>query len=104
MMIFETHVRLDYVHVSTLLNDLREEYWIIHARKVARHIIRKCVVCARQSVRHMTVATALLPMNRVRDARVFEITGVDFAGPLYLKSEEKGGFVFLLAQCIVRYI
>lgn len=89
MMILETHVRLGHVHVSTLLNDLREEYWIIHARKVARHIIRKCVVCARQNVRHMTVTTVPLPMNRVRDARVFEITGVVYAGPLYLKSEEK---------------
>lgn len=34
-------------------------------------------------------ATASLPMNRVRDAKVFEIVEVDFVGPLYLKAEKK---------------
>lgn len=31
-----------------------------------------------------------LPPDRVRDATVFEIVGVDFAGPLILRGGEKG--------------
>ncbi|XP_024872186.1 uncharacterized protein LOC112454821 [Temnothorax curvispinosus] len=89
MMIREFHTRLGHVHVTALLNVLREEYWVIHGQKVARSIVRKCVVCAQQNAQPFTVATAPLPMNRVRDARVFEIVGVDFAGPLFLKNDVK---------------
>lgn len=49
--ILKAHICLGHVPVSTLLNNLREEHWIIHGRRVARRIVRKCVVCARQSVR-----------------------------------------------------
>ncbi|XP_011859693.1 PREDICTED: uncharacterized protein LOC105557134 [Vollenhovia emeryi] len=89
MMILYTHIRLGHVPVSTLLNTLRENHWIIRGRKAARHIVRKCVTCARQNVRPLNAITAPLPRDRVRDARVFEIVGVDFAGPLYLKAEVK---------------
>lgn len=89
MIISEFHIRLGHVSVTALLSALREEYWIIHGRKVARSIVRKCVVCARQSAQRLTVDKTPLPMNRVRDARVFEIVGVDFAGPLYLRDEAK---------------
>ncbi|GFV74567.1 hypothetical protein TNCV_5130091 [Trichonephila clavipes] len=32
-----------------------------------------------------------LPLDRVTDCVAFEIGGVDLAGPLFLKSEEKAG-------------
>lgn len=31
-----------------------------------------------------------LPIQRVRDASIFEVTGVDLAGPIYLKGRQKG--------------
>lgn len=34
-----------------------------------------------------------LPVNGVRDATIFEITGVDFAGPLFLRGGEKAWIV-----------
>lgn len=37
----------------------------------------------------MQCETPPLPINRVRDAAVFEISGVDFAGPLYLRGGMK---------------
>ena len=33
----------------------------------------------------MQCDTPVLPINRVRDARIFEVVGVDFAGPLFLR-------------------
>ncbi|KAL7307889.1 hypothetical protein TKK_0000205 [Trichogramma kaykai] len=37
----------------------------------------------------MKTPSTSLPENRVRDAKVFEIIGVDYAGPLYLREEGK---------------
>ncbi|KAJ8976805.1 hypothetical protein NQ317_018464 [Molorchus minor] len=46
-----------------------------------------------------------LPVDRVRDAAIFEVTGVDFAGPLYLKSGEKAWVCLFTSavQYIVQY-
>ena len=37
----------------------------------------------------MQVQSPPLPLNRVGDAVAFNVTGVDFAGPLHLKSGNK---------------
>ncbi|CAG7815247.1 unnamed protein product, partial [Allacma fusca] len=42
---------------------------------------------------------APLPLDRVRDAEIFEVTGVDLAGPLYLKGGKKSWVV--LFTCAV---
>ncbi|XP_043466586.1 uncharacterized protein LOC122501306 [Leptopilina heterotoma] len=89
LLMTEKHENHGHVNVSTLLSMLREDYWIIHGRKIARSIVSKCVVCKRQDSKRMTVETAPLPRERVRDARIFEITGVDFAGPVFLRNERK---------------
>jgi len=39
--------------------------------------------------RRMDSAVAPLPEDRVKDASVFEICGIDLAGPLFLRGEEK---------------
>ncbi|KAF2890893.1 hypothetical protein ILUMI_15280, partial [Ignelater luminosus] len=54
--------------------------------------------------RHKRVAESPpLPLDRVRDATVFEIVGIDFAGPLYLKSGEKA-WVCLFTCAIYRAV
>ncbi|XP_011858694.1 PREDICTED: uncharacterized protein LOC105556221 [Vollenhovia emeryi] len=89
LLIEQSHVSLKHSNVSTMLSHLREEYWIIHGRRVARSVVRKCVICTRQRAKPLEVAPAPLPRDRVRDARIFEVTGVDFAGPVYLKGDLK---------------
>ena len=59
------------------------------ARKTIRSVIEKCVTCKRFSAKAMQVDPAPLPLHRVKDSAVFEITGVDFAGPLFLRGQQK---------------
>lgn len=40
-----------------------------------------------------------LPMKRLIDAAVFDVVGVDLAGPLYLNNKEKA-FIFLFTTAI----
>ena len=72
--------------------DTREhifQFWIVHAKKAVQRIIKKCTICIRFNRQPVTVPVAPLPENRVKNAKVFENTGIDLAGPLYLKSNEK---------------
>jgi len=83
------HEKACHVGVQGLLSLLRERFWILKGRKTIRGILTKCVACRRHGARHISTIPPVLPEPRVRDAAVFETTGVDMAGPLFLKDCRK---------------
>ena len=89
--------------VQSLMIVLREKYWIIAARRVIRSVISHCVRCKRYSIKRLEVEPSALPVNRVRDAAIFEVVGVDFAGPLFLKGGEKA-WICLFTCAVYRAI
>ncbi|GBM26101.1 hypothetical protein AVEN_12857-1 [Araneus ventricosus] len=56
-------------------------------------LITGIVVGTTLSLEYLDTPTAPLPVDRLRVASVFEITGVYFAGPLYLKRNQKSWIV-----------
>ncbi|XP_035220570.1 uncharacterized protein LOC118193572, partial [Stegodyphus dumicola] len=66
-----------------------EEFWIIGARRRIRSVVKQCVRCKRFSAKPPTTAPIQLPLDRVRDAFAFEVTGIDLCGPLILKNKNK---------------
>ncbi|XP_035233535.1 uncharacterized protein LOC118205352, partial [Stegodyphus dumicola] len=70
-------------------NSSREEFWIIGARRRIRSVVKQCVRCKRFSAKPPTTAPIQLPLDRVRDAFAFEVTGIDLCGPLILKNKNK---------------
>lgn len=89
LLIRETHENMCHADVQSVMCQLRERFWILKARKTIRSVIEKCVTCKRFNTKPMQVDPAPLPLHRVKDAAVFEITGVDFAGPLFLREKQK---------------
>ncbi|XP_015433580.1 PREDICTED: uncharacterized protein LOC107189534 [Dufourea novaeangliae] len=89
LLVKESHERLCHTGVQTLVSDIRERYWILAARRAARRVIDKCVICKRQKGKRLKAIPTPLPTDRVRDAAVFEVTGVDLAGPVFLKVNQK---------------
>lgn len=83
------HEKNCHAGVQVLLNILRENYWILGGRKALRSIISKCVKCKRQKAKRLETKAGMLPLNRLREAAVFEITGTDFAGPIFLRNRQK---------------
>ncbi|KAJ8982414.1 hypothetical protein NQ317_017216 [Molorchus minor] len=86
-LVIHVHEKFCHVGVQGLIGLLREK--ILDIRRPTFYIIGKCKVCRRFDSKSFQVPSPPLPTDRVREAACFEITGVDLAGPLYLKSEEK---------------
>uniref|UniRef100_A0ABD2X9A7 Integrase catalytic domain-containing protein n=1 Tax=Trichogramma kaykai TaxID=54128 RepID=A0ABD2X9A7_9HYME len=84
-----THERLRHAGISTTMRTLRERVWILSSRRAVRKVINRCVNCRRHAAKTVTTPATCLPEDRVRDADVFEVTGVDYAGPLYLRDGTK---------------
>lgn len=104
MMIREIHESLGHAGTQIIMNYVREKYWIISLRKVAKSIIAKCIICQKQRAKRLESEPPPLPPNWVRDASVFEIVRIDFAGPLLVRGGERGGFAFSRAPYTERFI
>lgn len=90
LLIRESHENLCHAGVQTVMCYLREKFWILSMRESVKSVIRKCIICKRYNAQRLNADPSPLPVNRVKDATVFEIVGVDSAGPLYLKNQQKG--------------
>lgn len=71
------------------MGKLRETVWILGGRRAVKKVINKCSTCKRFQVKRLESISAPLPENRVKDGKAFQITGVDLAGPLFLKGGSK---------------
>ncbi|GBM03007.1 hypothetical protein AVEN_14521-1 [Araneus ventricosus] len=98
-MIMHKHKTLSQCGVQTLMFILREEFWILKSRRTIRKAIKTCTVCRRFEAKHPEVQAAPLPEDRLRDSATFETTGIDLAGPLYLRDGSKSWVV--LYTCAV---
>ncbi|XP_064479339.1 uncharacterized protein LOC135392562 [Ornithodoros turicata] len=80
------HRRALHSGVQTTLTLLREKWWISQARQLVKFITRRCKVCARFRATRATAPTAPLPADRTNPSHPFDTTGIDFAGPVYIKT------------------
>lgn len=82
----------EHFHVGQrgLLSIVRERYWPINARLVIKRIVSKCYVCFRHNPQPVNQFMGNLPNYRITPSPVFSNTGVDYAGPVYLKESGPG--------------
>ncbi|XP_074096713.1 uncharacterized protein LOC141525910 [Cotesia typhae] len=70
---------------------LRRQCWILGGRAPIKSFIQHCLVCARIRAVRTQQLMAPLPSSRVTPSLVFETTGVDYAGPITLKTFQGRG-------------
>ncbi|XP_058840879.1 uncharacterized protein LOC131696352 [Topomyia yanbarensis] len=80
------HKILLHAGPQLMLSTIRQKYWIVGARNLVRRTYHRCIKCFRQKPILVQQATADLPTSRVTPARPFSISGVDYCGPVFLKS------------------
>ncbi|XP_062526540.1 uncharacterized protein LOC134199505 [Bombyx mori] len=67
---------------------LLQRYWILSSRNIVRQRIHRCVQCFRARPTHNQPRMGPLPAVRVRPARPFLKTAVDFVGPFYVRANK----------------
>lgn len=92
LIIRETHLKALHAGSQLTLSLLREEYWILCARSIVRAVLYKCVACTREKAPIPTECMGNLPHVRVnRSTRAFVHTGVDYAGPVSIRTTKGRG-------------
>jgi len=83
----EVHRRMFHSGVSQTLAEIRQEYWILKGRAEVKKVLNRCQVC--QIVEGGPCRMPQMPpwpKERVVQSIPFEYTGLDYFGPLYIKS------------------
>lgn len=80
------HVRLLHTGAQSLLNSIRQTFWPISGRNIARNTVRKCTRCFRFDPKTPKIIMADLPRSRFSMNFPFSISGTDYAGPFYIRN------------------
>ena len=88
LVVYEAHRKQLHSGVNAVVTSLRQNFWITAARQYVRKLLRRCVTCRKvEGTAFRAPDPAPLPKLRVQEATPFSVTGVDFTGPLYVRSE-----------------
>lgn len=87
------HIRLGHAGPQLLLYSVRDKYWPVGGRTLARKIVYECVRCFRVKPREKNVIMGMLPADRVIPAPPFSSCGVDYAGPVLIKNKRGKGSI-----------
>jgi len=78
--------RLMHGGPQAILSAVRQKYWPLNGRNIARSVVHRCIKCFKYRPVVVQPIMGDLPEARVRPTRAFKKTGVDFAGPFMIKS------------------
>ena len=88
LIVKESHHKVFHSGIAQTLCHLRTKYWIPRARQETKSLIRKCFTCKRIETDFCNVPPPPpLPSFRVADNVPFVNSGLDFIGPLYIRSD-----------------
>lgn len=87
------HEHKKWSHAATehLLSIIRDQFWPINGRNQAKKAIRNCLTCFKSKPKSVNPIMSNLPVERLQANPPFHITGVDFAGPVYIKDKAGRG-------------
>ncbi|XP_062716167.1 uncharacterized protein LOC134291852 [Aedes albopictus] len=80
------HHRLLHAGPQLMLSTVRLRYWCLGGRNLAREVYHQCVRCYRTKPKAIRQFMAELPAPRVSPTRPFATTGVDYFGPVYVRT------------------
>lgn len=87
LIVQDAHHRVGHDGVKETLTETRRKFWIVKGRSLVRLLIHRCVLCRRfEGAPFRAPQPPPLPTFRVKEEPPFSYTGVDFAGPLHVRS------------------
>ncbi|XP_062538558.1 uncharacterized protein LOC134206843 [Armigeres subalbatus] len=79
------HIRTLHGSPTLTLATIRQRFWPVRGRQLARKVVRQCVTCFRCQPRLAQQIMAPLPSVRVSPARPFIHSGMDYCGPFFVR-------------------
>ncbi|XP_003742241.1 uncharacterized protein LOC100902447 [Galendromus occidentalis] len=78
--------QLSHLRTDMVLANLRQEFWILQARRQVKKVIGRCVRCKRYTAKPSGAPQAPLPAPRTESGGVFRNVGIDYLGPFEIRS------------------
>ena len=89
LIIWDAHDKVLHSGVNDTMAFIRETFWIPRLRQLTRALLHKCVICRWiEGKSYSPPPFPPLPKSRVVFEEPFSTTGVDYAGPLFVKTIE----------------
>ena len=87
LVVCDAHQRVSHNGVKETLTEVRQRYWVVRGRSLIRAIIHRCTTCKKhEGAPFDSPPPPPLPEFRIKEDPAFTYTGVDFAGPLFVRS------------------
>ena len=88
----DSHLRVCHNGVKETLTELRSRFWVVRGRSLTRAVVHRCTVCKRfEGEPFKGPPPPPLPGFRIKEDPAFSYTGVDFAGPLFVRDANPAG-------------
>lgn len=101
LLIAKSHKLTLHGGTQLTLAHLRSKWWIVGGRNAVKKYIHKCVVCVRHRKKTEVQIMADLPFSRVNPNRPFLHSGIDYAGPIQIRTNKGRGFKAIKAYIAV---
>ena len=86
LQIRKSHFEIWHDRLKPTLARLRKKFWVTRGRQVVKRVIAPCVTCKRHLAKGLLPPPSPpLPEFRVRTDHCFQTTGLDYAGPVWVK-------------------
>ena len=86
LIILDAHENSLHGGITLTMSIVNRKFWIISGTQLANTIIHKCLQCFKYSAKSSQQIMGNLPLVRLNISRPFKHSGVDYAGPLNIKS------------------
>ncbi|XP_055522877.1 uncharacterized protein LOC129717059 [Wyeomyia smithii] len=86
LLLMSIHLKTLHGGVSLTLAVNRNEFWPTNGRRAVRNTIHKCYRCIRANPQPIKQPIGQLPHARLSPSRPFSITGIDYCGPVFVKT------------------
>lgn len=83
------HLKFLHAGPQQLLYQIRQKFWIVQGRTLCRKIVHSCVICFKAKPVALDQIMGNLPIERVSKNHPFNVSGVDFCGPFYIKCKHQ---------------
>ena len=102
------HLKTLHGGVASAMTNIRRKYWRPRLRQLVKRVKKRCYRCKRfQTVAFQIPPPGLLPRDRTKGCRAFQIVGTDYTGPIIYKKKQKTkgkSYIFLFACSLSRAV